>query len=71
MKLYEERLKFIGLTTLEKRRTMGDLIKTFKIVTGRDGIVKDKFFHLACHGYNARGHSMELFSSLESTRQDV
>jgi hypothetical protein len=60
MKLYIERLRLIGLTTLEKRRTWGDLIETFKIMTGREGIYRDKFFHLACSGCNTRGHSMKL-----------
>jgi len=32
---YADRLHELGLTTLEKRRLRGDLIETFKIVTGR------------------------------------
>ena len=31
---YEERLKILGLTTLEERRVRGDLIQQFKIVNG-------------------------------------
>jgi len=31
---YENSLKRLKLTTLEKRRLRGDLIKTFKIITG-------------------------------------
>jgi hypothetical protein len=29
-------------------------------MTGKEGIDRDKFFHLACSAYNARGHSMKL-----------
>jgi len=54
MKPYEERLKLLEFTTLEKRRTRGDLIEIFKIMTGREGIERHKFFHLACSGYNMR-----------------
>src|SRR6218665_3700790 len=32
---YEERLMRCGLTNLEKRRTRGDLIEAYKIMTGR------------------------------------
>ena len=33
---YEERLEALGLTTLEQRRTRGDMIETFKILKGLD-----------------------------------
>ena len=31
---YEGRLKFTGVQSLENRRPRGDLIETFKIITG-------------------------------------
>ena len=43
---YEERLERLGLTTLEERRVRGDLIETYKIITGKEKIDREKFFHI-------------------------
>ena len=43
-KSYEERLKLLELTTLETRRTRGDLIEVFKIIKGIDRIESNIFF---------------------------
>ena len=32
---YEERLKQLGLTTLQARRERGDMVETYKILTGK------------------------------------
>jgi hypothetical protein len=61
MKSYEERLRHIGLTILDKRKTRDDEIETSKIMTGKEGIDRDKIFQLACNGFNTRGHSMKLY----------
>jgi len=42
---YADRLHESGLTTLEKRRLRGDLIETFKIVTGRDKVKIEYFLN--------------------------
>ena len=44
---HEERLIRCGLTTLEKRRTRGDFIKTYRIITGKESIQWERFFELA------------------------
>src|SRR6218665_299862 len=44
---YEERLIICGLTTLEKRRSRGDLIEAYKIITGKETIQWERFFELA------------------------
>ena len=41
---YEERLKRIGLITLEMRRERADLLEVFKILKGMEGLDKDQFF---------------------------
>src|SRR6218665_1183085 len=41
---YEERLIRCGLTTLEKRRSRGDLIEAYKVITGKKSIQWERFF---------------------------
>ena len=54
---YEEKLKQVGLTTLEDRRTRGDLIQTYKILHQVDDIPLSTFFSMA--GSN-HGHATRL-----------
>ena len=46
-KSYEERLAFLGLTTLEDRRVRGDMIETYKILSGKEDVNPDTFFQMA------------------------
>ena len=44
---YNKRLERLGLTSLEDRRVRGDMIETYKIMTGKEDISRDTFFKLA------------------------
>ena len=48
---YEERLRKLGLTKLIERRFRGDMIETYKILTGKEGINSEHLFQVA----NERG----------------
>ena len=54
-KQYEDRLKLLGITSLQKRRTRGDLIQVFRIVKGFDTVDFGAFF-----GYRSRTRSPNL-----------
>ena len=56
---YEQRLRRLGITTLETRRLRGDLIEAFRIIKGFDKVDYLKFFHLPTTGM--RGHNLKLF----------
>src|SRR6218665_2637215 len=61
---YEERLIMIrcGLTTLEKRRSRGDLIEAYKIITGKEAIQWERFFE-----QGDSGHRYKLFKKRKGT----
>ena len=57
---YPERLRKLGLPTLEYRRERADMIQTYKILHNIDIVDKDKLFTTA--QYQAtRGHPYKLF----------
>ena len=55
-KTYQQRLKILGIPSLELRRKRGDLIQTYKILTG-----KEDMFQLTPNIHSARGHRLKLF----------
>ena len=59
---YEQRLRWLKMTTLEIRRLRGDMIETWKILNGREDIDFSQFLQLATCNHNLRGHSMRLFA---------
>jgi len=47
---YETRLRKLGIYSLDRRRLRGDLIETFKIITGKEHVDSSKFFSVVrCH----------------------
>ena len=65
---YENRIKLLGLTTLETRRLRGDLIEVFKIMKGFEDISWNKLFRMSS-SKQLRGHSLKLYKP--SLRLDV
>jgi len=66
---YGDQLKRLGLTTLESQRKRGDLIDTYKILTGKENIESNKFFELSDNARNLRGHSKKI--SVKRSRLNV
>jgi len=60
-KSYEERLKTLKLHSLQQRRLRGDLIETYKILTGKERVDSQLFCQSATDSHNLRGHSLKLF----------
>ena len=58
---YTVRLKLLNLTTLERRRKRGDLIETYKIITGNEDIESESLFTVADNVYGLRGHQPRLY----------
>ena len=56
---YEERLRRLNLTTMEKRRERGDIIQTYRIMNQIDRINPDTLFQKADY-QGTRGHSQKL-----------
>ena len=57
-KPYEDRLRILGMYTLQRRRLRGDLIETYKILTGKERVDSRLFFQLSADIDNLRGHSI-------------
>lgn len=57
---YENRLFLLGLTTLEERRLRGDLMETYKILSGKERVNSEDSFHFSKTGYNLHGHNCTL-----------
>jgi len=56
---YAQRIKKLGLWTLEERRNLADLIEVYKMATGQSRLPLATFFQTATYK-NTRGHSLKL-----------
>ena len=56
---YDDRLNYLGLMHLEKRRVRSDLFETFKVMKGMYDITEESFFIMDDSG--RRGHNQKLF----------
>jgi len=70
-RLYGEKLRVLELTTLEKRRLRGDLIKTYKIIIKKEHINPTQFFHFTETGHDLKGHRLKLSQVLATGQQDM
>jgi hypothetical protein len=57
---YDERLKFLDMTTPGNKESKRDLIEVFKIMKGFENVNMDKFFLLWIQGVRG-GHELKLF----------
>src|SRR5678815_1654336 len=58
-KSYEERLKELGMFSVERRFLRGDMIQVYKIFTSTDNMETNKFF-IVEHGQVTRGHNKKI-----------
>ena len=57
---YQDRLRYLNIPSLHYRRLRGDMIQTFKIITGVSNVDKDKYFKPA-KNVGTRGHRYKLY----------
>ena len=57
---YPERLRMLGLLSLEYRRDRADMIQVYKILHDIDNVDKNKLFTMSTYTAT-RGHSLKLF----------
>jgi len=59
-KTYEERLKSLGLWTLEDRRNRQYIIEVFKVYRGYSSVALQELFEIDTNSKGTRGHSCKL-----------
>ena len=62
---YTERLRVLNLPSFSHRRRRGDMIETYKILSGKVNVDKNIFFRMNLN--NTRGHNLKL-SKLASNK---
>ena len=66
---YQERLKCVGLPSLEYRKERADLVEVFKIMNDIDDVDKEKFFTVSTYT-TTRGHSLNIKSEIRSFKSN-
>ena len=66
-KTYKERLGVTRLTTLETRRVREDMVETYKIVNGIEGLQERTFFTRRYNTSNTRGNSVKFYKPTVKT----
>jgi len=56
---YDDRLEILGLTRLVDRRIRGDMIETYKIITGKEKVNARNYFQMAT--FIGRSHSKKVY----------
>ena len=59
-KTYPERLKILGLPTLEYRRERADMVQVYKIMNDIDKVDEDKLFTMSQYA-GTRGHPFKIY----------
>ena len=62
---YEHRLEALGLYSLQRGRLRGDLIETYKILTGKENINSSHLFEKA-NTTELRGYSLKLYKDISA-----
>ena len=60
---YEEQLKKLKMMSLQERRLHGDLIETYKLITGKVKVDASQFFELSSN-LDTRGHSLKIVQKI-------
>ena len=50
----------LGLTTLKVRRTRGDMIEVYKLLSNKERIDSEQFFQIATNDHGLREHNMKI-----------
>ena len=64
---YQDRLRNLGLPTLEYRRLRADMLQTYRIMTGIDRISPDSLFSMS-NITSTRGHNLKILKQRCSTK---
>ena len=67
---YSERLKVLGLPTLEYRRERADMVEVYKILYDIDKVDKSRLFTLSSYT-STRGRSLKLFKRRSRLRDHI